>query len=105
MKSRASGRRGRGDAEVAAVRTEREAERLTAQVKVEGRGRQWTGRLLGYGAWGRGGDEPDAGKRSGKNAAFDRPAPGSGKRQQAYDSKKGSRGSENRQRDHSLDRS
>ena len=28
-----------------------------------------------HGIWGRGGDKPDAGEKSGKNAVFDRPAP------------------------------
>ena len=35
--------------------------------------------------WGRGGDRPDAGEKSGKNAVFDRPAPNCGNRKNDRD--------------------
>ena len=69
MKSRRSqDGEGRGDAEVAAVRTERETPRLGRRGARETQGRR--DRKI----WGRGGDRPDAGEKSGKNAAEDRRA-------------------------------
>ena len=51
--------------EVARVRTEKGTPRFGR------RGAGQTRREI----WGRGGDRPDAGEKSGKNAVFDRPAP------------------------------
>ena len=71
---------GRGDAEVAAVRTEQETPRLGRRGAGQTRGKrdaEVAGKTpsVRQQVWGRGGDKPDAGEKSGKNAALDRPAP------------------------------
>ena len=71
--------KGRGGTESAAVRTEKgnAASWQTRGKKDAGQKRQ---RI-----WGRGGDKPDAGEKSGKNAALDRPAPNCGNRKNDRD--------------------
>ena len=65
---------GRGGTEAAAVRTEKgNAASWQTRGKTDGK------------IWGRGGDRPDAGEKSGKNAVFDRPAPNCGNRKNDRD--------------------
>ena len=70
--------------EVARGKTEKETPRLGRRGARQTRAIETRDRKDGK-IWGRGGDRPDAGEKSGKNAALDRPAPSCGIRKNDRD--------------------